>query len=286
MERIRAYYWLSKPGIVYGNSIALIVGFFFYSLVESVMPNLWLLLGAVVGTALVMASACVANNIIDRDMDVYMTRTRSRALVTGTVGVVHATVYSALLLLISSVILYLTNPIAMYLGLLGWVSYAVVYTYAKRVTYHATLIGTVPGAIPPLIGYYAAGGSSIAVATTLFFVLVTWQMVHFYAIAIFRQKEYSNAHIPIVTEIKGVESTVRHIQIWAYLSGITLLASTYFGTWLYTLLIVGLFAWWFRVTLYQDEDSMHWSRQVFFASLKFLVAWLAITVISAVVGLR
>jgi protoheme IX farnesyltransferase len=285
MERIRAYYWLSKPGIVYGNSIALLAGFFFYSLAESVSPDLWLLLGAVVGTALIMASACVANNILDRDMDVYMARTHSRALVTGAIGVIPAAAYSATLLVISSVILYITNPIAMYLGLVGWVSYAIIYTYAKRVTYYATLIGTVPGAIPPLTGYYAAGGSSLAVATALFLVLVTWQMVHFYAIAIFRQQEYSKAHIPIITEVKGVAVTIRHIQIWTYLSGLTLLASTYYGTWLYTVLTVVLFAWWFRVTLYQDEDATQWSRQVFFASLKFLVIWLVITVVSAGIGL-
>lgn len=286
MDHVRAYYWLSKPGIVYGNTIALLVGFFFYSLADSVAPNVWLLLGSVVGTALIMASACVANNIFDRDMDVYMARTNARALVTGTIGVVPAAIYSAVLLLISSTILYLTNPIAMYLGLAGWVSYAVIYTYAKRVTYHATLIGTVPGAVPPLIGYYAAGGDSLAVASTLFMVLVTWQMVHFYAIAIFRQQEYAKAHVPIVTQVKGLDTTIQYIQIWTYLSGLTLLATTLYGSWVYMLLTVMLFAWWFRVTLYHADDSVLWARKVFFSSLLFLVVWLAITMVSALVGLQ
>lgn len=285
MDRLRTYYWLAKPGIVYGNTIALLVGFFFYSLTNTELPNVWLLAGAVVGTALVMASACVANNIADRDMDIYMTRTHKRALVTGAIGVVPASIYSLILFVVSSSILYVTNPTAMYLGLAGWVSYAIIYTYAKRVTYHATLIGTVPGAIPPLIGYYAAGGTSIAVATTLFGVLVAWQMVHFYAIAIFRQQEYAKANVPIVTQVKGVVVTIKHIQIWTYLSGLTLLATTYFGNLIYTLLTVLLFAWWFRVTLYQNEDAITWSRKVFFSSLIFLVVWLVITMISAGVGL-
>lgn len=284
MDYIRAYYWLAKPGIVYGNSIALLAGFFFYSLSTATVPDVLLLIGATMGTALVMASACVANNIFDRDMDSYMTRTRTRALVTGKVTVLSAIVYSAILLLISSVILYLTNPISMYLGLLGWVTYALVYTYAKRVTYHASLIGTVPGALPPVMGYYGAGGSSVTVALVLFFMMVAWQMVHFYAIAIFRQSEYANAHIPIVTEVKGVEATIRYMQIWTYFTGIMLLATAYFGNWLYTVLIVIMFAWWFRVTLYQNEDTIAWSRKVFFSSLLFLVVWLVATMISAAVG--
>jgi protoheme IX farnesyltransferase len=285
MAIVRAYYWLAKPGIVYGNTIALLIGFFFYSLVSSTTPDMLLFVGGVFGTALVMASACVANNIYDRDMDIHMARTNTRALVTGNVGVMAAVVYSIILLLIGSSLLYLTNPTAMYLGLAGWVTYAVIYTYAKRFTYHATLIGTVPGAIPPLIGYYAAGGTSFAVAFVLFMVLVAWQMVHFYAIAIFRQQDYAKANIPVVTQVKGVDRTIEYIQIWAYLSGIVLLATTVFGTLLYTLLTVLLFAWWFRVTLYQGDDTLTWSRKVFFSSLKFLVAWLAITVLSALVGL-
>lgn len=284
MQYVRAYYWLSKPGILYGNTIALLIGFFFYSLAEAATPDIRLLLGAVVGTALVMASACVANNIFDRDMDVHMARTHTRALVTGSIGVIPATLYSAILMIIGSLILYITEPTAMYLGLVGWISYAIVYTYAKRVTYHATLIGTIPGAVPPLIGYYAAGGESYVVAAVLFAVLVTWQMVHFYAIAIFRQQEYANANVPIVTQVKGTDTAIRHMQIWTYLSGLTLLLSSLFGTLLYIVLTAVLFAWWFRATLYTGKDPVAWSRKVFYSSLLFLVAWMVSTMISVGIG--
>lgn len=285
MQLLKNLYLLSKPGIVYGNSIALIAGFFFYLLQSGEWPNLLFFAGALLGTAFVMASACVTNNIFDRDIDAYMERTKNRPLLTGAVSIPQAWLTALILLIAGACLLYVVNITSMYLALAGWVLYAVVYTYLKRKTYHATLVGTLPGAVPPLVGYYASGGDSLVTVSILFLIMVSWQMVHFYAIAIFRQQEYASAVVPVVTEVKGVPWTLEYIKIWAYGSFLALTASLFVAPWTYGLLMVALIGWWIHVTDYTPGDDVRWSRIVFFSSLKFIVAWLLVIIICALVGL-
>lgn len=279
------YYRLAKPGIVYGNTIALIAGFLYFA-VSGGGFNLLHLIYAVVGTAFIMASACVANNIIDTDIDVYMKRTAKRALVTGEVSTTAAIVYCVVLGIFGAAVLSMTNTASLLLAVSGWILYVIPYTYLKRVTYHATLIGALPGAVPPLVGYYAAGGKSFSAAFAIFFILVAWQMVHFYAIAIFRQPEYAAAKVPIITVVKDIQLTIRHMQIWTLVSaGALTLSIFYANNWVYGLLALGLVGWWLRSTIYEQGYDIGWSRRVFFASLWFLLAWLGITVISVLISL-
>jgi protoheme IX farnesyltransferase len=279
--RLTTYYRLAKPGIVYGNTIALIAGFLYF-VVTSGSFDILHFVYAVLGTALVMCSACVANNIIDKDIDVYMKRTAKRALVTGEVSTAAAVIYSAVLVILGALLLYLTNTTSLILALSGWILYVIPYTYLKRVTYHATLVGTLPGAVPPLVGYYAAGGRVFGAAVSIFAIMVAWQMVHFYAIAIFRQAEYSAAKVPIITVVKGVPTTIKHMQVWTLLSAVSLITTIFFTHyWVYALLTLVLVGWWLRATVYVAGDDIAWSRRVFFASLWFLLAWLAIGAISA-----
>ena len=279
------YYRLAKPGIVYGNTIALIAGFLYFT-VSGGGFNLIHLIYAVFGTALIMASACVANNIIDTDIDVYMKRTAKRALVTGEVSTAAAILFCVILGISGVILLSLTNIASLLLAVSGWVLYVIPYTYLKRVTYHATLIGALPGAVPPLVGYYAAGGKSFSAAFSIFVILVAWQMVHFYAIAIFRQAEYAAAKVPIITVVRDVPLTINHMQIWALLSALALTLSIFYtNSWAYALLTLGLVGWWLRATIYIQRDDVAWSRRVFFMSLWFLLAWLGITAISALISL-
>src|SRR4051812_10470857 len=100
---IRAYYNLAKPGIIYGNIITTLAGFF---LASQAHVNLILLIATVAGISLVMASGCVVNNFIDRNIDRQMSRTQNRALVTGAISVKNALIYSAILGLLGFFILY------------------------------------------------------------------------------------------------------------------------------------------------------------------------------------
>ncbi len=280
MHKLKAYYWLAKPGIVYGNTVALVAGYM-YAVLELQQFDIRTLALAVIGTALVMASACVTNNIFDRDIDAYMARTQKRALVTQAISIPAAWVYASILLAAGLYLLVMISSLAMALGVVGWVTYALMYTYLKRVTYHATLFGTIPGAVPPLIGYIAGGGESWLWATGIFVLMLGWQMAHFYAIAIYRYDDYTNAAVPVVTRVLGIKRTVRAVEWWVLVSIVGIIILGIIDI-VYAVLSLALLGWWLFVTQYDEQDAKLWSRRVFFSSLLFLVAWLVMTTVSAI----
>ncbi|MEO5691140.1 MAG: protoheme IX farnesyltransferase [Candidatus Saccharimonadales bacterium] len=280
MQGIRAYYRLAKPGIVYGNTVALVAGYM-YAVLDTQQFSVVSLTLAVLGTALVMASACVANNIFDKDIDAYMSRTKKRALVTQDISISAASLYSIILLGSGLYALYMISGFAMILGLFGWVTYALVYTYLKRKTYHATLFGTIPGAVPPILGYVAGEGQSWLWTTGILVLMIGWQMVHFYVIAIYRYNDYTKAAVPVVSRVLGIKQTVRAIEWWVLLSIIGIIILGLINA-LYAVLSLAMLAWWLFVTQRYEQDAMVWSRRVFFSSLLFLVIWLGITSATAI----
>jgi protoheme IX farnesyltransferase len=205
MASVRAYYQLAKPGIVYGNAISAIAGFL---LASQGVPYLPTFFGMLIGVCLVMASACVFNNYLDRNIDDMMARTKGRALVTGEISVPHAMAYGTALGLAGLFLLVmLANPLAALVAAFGHFSYVFVYGYAKRKSVHGTLVGSIPGATPPVIGYVAVTNQFDLTAALLFLILVFWQMPHFYAIALFRLHDYKRAGIPVLPAVKGATRT-------------------------------------------------------------------------------
>lgn len=216
MERINLYYQLVKPGIVYSNAMATVAGF---SLAfAQVYEFKWLVfIGVVVGTMLVIASACVLNNHIDRGIDTKMARTKKRATVTGEISTRSALVYTALLGVFGfGVLIAYTNLLTVMLGVLAYVSYIVFYGITKRTSVHGTLVGAIAGGLPPVAGYTALTNQLDLAAILLFFVLVAWQMPHFYAIAMRRHADYASAGIPVLPVVKGMRAT--KIQIVIYIA--------------------------------------------------------------------
>lgn len=153
-----------------------------------------LLLRAVLGTALAAAGAMVLNQVMERRLDARMERTRGRPLPLGRVVTVEAIVLgSALLLAGVGCLLWWVNGLASVLALATASSYLFVYGPLKTRTPLATLIGAVPGALPPVIGYAAAAGELDLRAAALFAVLFVWQLPHFLAIAWVHRREYARA---------------------------------------------------------------------------------------------
>jgi len=206
---------VAKPGIVVGNVLATLGGFLLASEHGVDKPTLF---AAVFGTLFVIAASCVVNNYLDRDIDRKMTRTAKRPSVTGVlplrVGIIYATF---LYILGFGVLLWQTNILTAVIGFVGALFYTVVYGYAKRHTHHATLIGALPGATPPLAGYVAATGHIDLTASVLFLAMLAWQMPHFYAIGLRRLKQYQAAHIPVLPAVKGLSRTVWEMRAYALL---------------------------------------------------------------------
>ena len=268
---LRTYYYLAKPGIVYGNSIAAIAGYFFGAAGD---PNIVTFLSMLIGVALVMASACVFNNILDRDIDARMARTKRRALVSGDVPLANAIVYGTTLLVVGTLLLaYGTNLLTLSVALFGFIAYVGPYTYSKRKTIHSTLIGTLSGSTPPVIGYIAATNSFDMIAVLLFLVMVAWQMAHFYSIAIFRRDEYAAANLPILSVVKGVHATRQQITIYVVLFLVIWTVLGVYGTSLLTYLIVLLAGlYWLQLCLDRSEtDVSRWARKQFGWSLWLLL---------------
>lgn len=272
-ETVHAYYRLTKPGIIYGNALMAIAGYFFGAAGN---PSLTVFLAMLVGTAAVIASACVYNNVIDRDIDAKMERTKERALPTGRIPQVDALLFASFMLLIGLVLLVLgTNSLTAFVALVGHLAYVVLYGYAKRKTVHGTLVGTLSGSTPPVIGYVAATGSLDVTALLLFIVLAAWQMPHFYAIAIFRRDDYKRANIPVLSVVSGVEATRRQIIVYV---GVFIAACILLGVFsslslLSTLILVLLGAYWLLLCLnrVENEPIERWAGRQFGWSLKLLL---------------
>ncbi len=265
----RSYYSLIKPGIIRGNLLTVSAGFF---LAAQGKVNFILLLAVLFGSSLLIASACIFNNYLDRDIDKHMERTRQRALVTGSISGKNALIFGTVLGLLGVVVLAVyTNTTTLYVGLFGFLAYVVLYGYYKRLSVHGTLIGTISGAVPPVAGYTAVTDRLDVAAVILFTILVFWQMPHFYAIALYRYKDYKAASIPVMPVKTSLSTTRAHIMF--YILGFTIASAMLvpFGGagygYLAVALILGLS--WFSYGLRDPKrlDYGRWGRQMFLFSL-------------------
>lgn len=269
------YYWLCKPGIVYGNTITAAAGFLFAAGTQIEWRDFFAL---VAGIALVIAAACVFNNILDRGMDAKMARTKRRALVEGTISKPAAVAYGAVLLAAGFAVLgFYTNELALLTALLGFLVYVGLYTPAKRFTTYATEIGSIAGAVPITAGYVAARGEFDLGALLVFLALTFWQMPHFYAIAVRRQKEYAAASVPVLPIVHGIVVTKRRTLVYIGLFMLTMTAfyvMQYAG---YTFLLgmVILSGMWLMKGFrpFSPLGNIAWARQLFKFSMTVLLAF-------------
>lgn len=165
------------------------------------------ILEAALWTALLAASASAFNQIIERTVDAKMDRTSDRPLPAGRVGVVEALAIASLWGLVGTVALALRfNPFAALLGLSTLVAYTLVYTPLKRLSSFNTLVGAIPGAAPPLVGYAAIAGDLGPWAWSLFGVIFAWQFPHFLAIAWLYREDYARAGMKMLPALEGCAS--------------------------------------------------------------------------------
>lgn len=278
-RRSRSYLQLIKPGITLSNTMTGVAGFF---LAASVVAfDIFALIGATVGIATIIASACVFNNVLDRDIDVRMKRTAKREVASGAISAKKALIFGGVLALFGfTVILALTNTLTFVLGVIAFIWYVSIYGFAKRTSVYSTLIGGVAGALPPVAGYTALTGQIDAAAVILFLILFFWQMPHFYAIAMFRKTDYASAKLPIWSVVYGMEHTKKQIMLFAVLYAISASLLTLFGYTgiVYLALSTALSVYWFAtgVRTYSRLDGVKWARKMFGVSLLVLLAMSAL----------
>jgi protoheme IX farnesyltransferase len=247
------------------------------------MWTVWV--AALLGSSLAVASANAFNMVWEREGDRLMARTRTRPLAAGRLGVVSSSVFAGVLGLASMLVLgFGTNWLTAALAAFALISYVLIYTPLKRRTPLATVVGAVPGALPPLIGWAAAGGVLTTPAPwSLFFLMFLWQLPHFLAIAWIYREDYLRAGLPMLPVVdSGGAMTGRQAVLWAAalvpVSTVPVLIGLTGATYGLAALVLGVaqLGIAFRFLL-QRTDAR--ARALFFTSIVYLpVLWIAMAI--------
>lgn len=236
---------------------------------------------AVGGTALVVAAANTLNNYLERESDKDMARTAGRPLPSGRMAPGVALGFGLTLSAISVPLLtFATTPLAGLLAAIALVLYVLVYTPLKRRSSLNTLVGAIPGAMPPLIGWTAATGTIDLGGILLFALLFLWQIPHSLAITIYRRSDYESAGLVMLPTEHGLAVTRRQMLLHTFAllpmpllllhAGVAGLLTFGVGT------LLGL--WWLQKawTGFLHDGDARWARQFFVASLFYLTGMFAV----------
>ncbi|HWO95475.1 MAG TPA: heme o synthase [Bacillus sp. (in: firmicutes)] len=276
-----------KIGIVNSNLITAFTGFWLalYFNGKGFLGSLDLAFFAMAGTALIIAGACSLNNYVDRDIDHLMERTKGRPTVTGRFNPVTVLLMGIGFTLTGLLMLMITSVTAALIGLVGVVTYVFFYTmWSKRLYTINTVVGSVSGAVPPLIGWAAVDSNLHIVAWVLFLIMFIWQPPHFLALAMRRCEEYRAAGIPMLPVVHGFEITKRQIMIWItcliplpfYLHG---LGPIFLG--LATLLNIGWLL--LGAIKYKKMEDTKWASMMFVYSLNYLTIMFVAMIIATLI---
>lgn len=178
-------------------------------------PSVSVVLSTLAGVALAAGAGGALNCFIERDLDARMIRTAGRPLPAGRLKPLEALVFGTVLWIGSYFLLYFqVNPPTAYLTMLAFGSYVGLYTPLKVRTPLNTLAGTLPGALPPLIGWTAARGQIEISGFLLFAILVLWQIPHFLVLALMRRDEYEAAGMKMLPVVQGERVTLEQILLY------------------------------------------------------------------------
>ena len=270
---------LSKPRITTLVVLTAAVG---YALGASAFRGLTFL-AVLAGTALVAGGASALNQYAERDADARMLRTRQRPLPAGRLAPSEALAFGLLAAGAGLAVLGLaTNLMTLALGAAALGSYVLAYTPLKRVTSLCTVVGAVPGAIPPMMGWAAARGSLDRTAWALFGVLFLWQLPHFLALAWMYRDDYARGGFPMlaVSDRDGGSTGRQAVLYAASLLPVTLAAGLFAGAgrvFLWGGLAGGLL-FLAGAALFARKRETVWARRLFFASVLYLPAVLGLMV--------
>ena len=277
---MKTYYMLTKPGIILGNAVTTAGGF---ALASRGHIDILLFLITLIGLCLIIASAGVFNNYIDRYADAKMDRTKNRALVTGLISSSNALIFATALGIAGALILGIyTNLLTVAVALAGFFIYLVLYAIMKYRSFYGTLVGSLAGGIPPIVGYCAVSDRLDTGAFIIFMILVLWQMPHFFAIAIYRMDDYAAASIPVLPVEKGTRVTKIHMffYIIAFIGTAVMLTTTGYMGVMYGIIATALGLVWLGLCAkgfyVEQKNDKTWAYGMFMYSLVVIMAICAV----------
>ncbi len=252
------------------------------SLAPGVIPladAAWML----IGTALIVGSANTLNMWLERDVDCLMVRTKDRPLPQGRLDARTALAFGAIQGALSLPILAQTNLVTAALGLLALLLYVGVYTPMKQRSQIAVWVGAVPGAMPALMGWTAATGKIDLAGLSVFGVLFIWQIPHFHAIAMYRQRDYDAAGLKTLPGTHGLDRARREIGLYLVVQVATSFLPVALGVagWIYgiTAALLGILVLAQGLPGVFTGSANKWARNVFLASIVYLPVLFAVMVL-------
>lgn len=270
--RSRDFVALAKPRLNLLVVASTLVG---YAMADGESLGLLRVAGLLLGTGLVAGGASAFNQVMERDLDALMKRTRTRPLpdqrlqpIEGVLFATAITVAGLLAIVVSA------NLLAAAVALATLLSYVAVYTPLKRRSSFGTVIGAIPGALPPIIGWAASSGALPPQAWTLFGIMFLWQLPHFLAIAWMYREDYARAGFPMlpVLEPDG-RSTGRQSALYAAALVPLSLAPTLMGMagqiYFAGALVLGVTFLWLALRFARTRATRD-ARRLFFASITYL----------------
>ena len=229
------------------------------------------------GGFFVVAASNIYNQIIEKDLDALMVRTKNRPLPTNKISVNTALVLAVLSTIIGLFMLYMINSKVALLAAVSIFLYTSVYTPLKLVTPLSVFVGAIPGALPFMLGWVAATGEIGIEAIMLFLMQFFWQFPHFWSIGWMQHKDYENAGFKMLPTGKKDRSTTSQIlfySIWAVLMSIIPafnltgdLSLSIYG--LFLVLLIGLFLIYYAVKLFNDSTDLN-AKKLMLASVSYL----------------
>jgi protoheme IX farnesyltransferase len=230
------------------------------------------------GVALIVAAANALNMYMERDVDALMKRTRNRPLPAGRMGPEIALGFGIFCGVMALPFVRIgANPLTAALALASLVLYVFAYTPLKRRSSWALVVGAVPGAIPPLLGWTASTGHIDAPGLAIFAVLFVWQIPHFIAITIFRAEEYANAGLKVEAVVHGIDGARIRIVGWSLLQFAASLAvlkagvgGRFYEGAAFALGAVLLALCGFGLRAMTREQTVRWARWFFLYSIVYL----------------
>jgi protoheme IX farnesyltransferase len=280
-ERAHDFLTLTKPRL---NLLVLVTTLAGLYLAEPGGVGLALALHTMIGTALVAGGAAALNQVWERETDARMRRTEGRPLARGRLGAAEGTWFGMALSIVGLAELTLfANPAAAAVAVITLISYVLIYTPLKTRTSLATLVGAVPGALPPVIGWAAATGEITLPAVVLFGIVFFWQMPHFLAIAWMYRDDYANAGIPLLPVLEpdgrrtGRQALLYTAALWpvSLLPVLVGLVGPLYGAIATSLGVIFIF----MAYVFARDRSTASARHLFFFSITYLPILLAALVV-------
>ena len=270
---------LTKPKIVLLLTLTALVGMM---LTIEFYTNIFSSLASLLGFAFLAASSAALNQIFDRESDKNMERTKNRPLASGDISLTQALTYTAILLFIgSSLLLYFSNLLTLFITTFGFVFYSLVYTiYLKWATPQNIVIGGLSGALPPLIGWTAVTNEISLLPLILVLIIFLWTPPHFWPLAIDRLDEYKKEGVPMMPIAKGVSRTKKEMIVYSVLLLGASLAPFFYGLTGYFYLIsttaLNLYFIYLCIAYLNDKEN-ELSMKIFNFSVQYMLLFFLAT---------